>query len=208
MVGKPLRLRLAAISAVAITFAALTILRPASAANCTASDRSVTVQNKSGNTIWVAALGTTQTTLPNPPTCTSNSQCQANEFCDPTVGFCRSVPIGGTVTYDSLTCARNQDCTSSESPICYTGTGKCGSLAGDGNGFELSNGASKDICVPTTWGGRMWARTGCNFTEPREGRAQDELRRKLSRPNCHGGFGLRDYCRLQECLRWREAQRE
>jgi hypothetical protein len=164
-VDKPLRLRLAAISAVTIIFAALTSLTAAYAANCTGSDRTVTVTNKSGQTIWVAALGSTQTKPPDPATCSSNSACQANEFCDPTVMFCRSVPLNGQITYDdSSSCTINADC-SSEFPICYTGNGKCGTLADDGNGFELANEGSHDICVPTTWGGRLWARTGCSFTQ-------------------------------------------
>jgi hypothetical protein len=63
------------------------------APNCYGSDHKVKVVNKSGNTIWVTVLSTTQTGLPEPPTCASNSQCQANEFCDTIVNDRAEEPI-------------------------------------------------------------------------------------------------------------------
>ena len=49
--------------------------------------------------------------------------------------------------------------------MCYTGKSQCGSIPQNGNGFALANGSRQTLCVPTTWGGRLWARTGCNFTQ-------------------------------------------
>ena len=135
--------------------------------SCTGTDRLVTVTNSSGKTIWVAAVGTTDTASPDPATCSTNSQCSANEFCDTVVSQCRSVPINGTVSFEpsSPTCTTNSDCTATGFAICYTGAGQCGSMPQTGNGFQLANAASQNICVPTTWGGRIWARTGCKFSE-------------------------------------------
>ena len=138
-------------------------------ATCSGSDRLVTVANHSSETIWVASLGSTDTAAPDPnPTCSSDSQCNANEFCDSLVvpPQCRSVPLNGQITYDpdSSKCSSNESCTRDEGfPICYTGTGKCGTLPKNGNGFQLANNATQQICVPTTWGGRLWARTQCSF---------------------------------------------
>ena len=139
--------------------------------SCSGSDRLVTVTNLSGRKIWVAALGSTDTTAPDPTSCTNHSDCVANEFCNSLVSppQCSSVPLAGTITYQpsSPTCASNSDCTDATYPVCYTGNSQCGSIATDGNGFALANGPARErkICVPTTWGGRLWARTGCNFTE-------------------------------------------
>src|SRR5262249_27421609 len=124
---------------------------------CSGSERLVTVANHSSETIWVASLGSTDTAAPDPnPTCSSDSQCNANEFCDSLVvpPQCRSVPLNGQITYDpdSSKCSSNESCMSDEGfPICYTGTGKCGTLPKNGNGFQLANNATQQICVPTTW---------------------------------------------------------
>jgi hypothetical protein len=123
----------------------------------------VTVVNSSGQKIWVAALGSTLTN------CSGNADCDANQFCNTLTSpsQCSSVPLNGTISYEpsSPTCASNSDCTSSGFPVCYTGKSQCGSIPQNGNGFALANGSRQNLCVPTTWGGRLWARTGCNFTQ-------------------------------------------
>lgn len=104
--------------------------------------------------------------------CTKDTDCGPNRFCGKQNNLCgwytcTFVPLPVTAVQKKV-CTSNADCCSGENCglFCFTTvshTGKCASLpdSNKGNSWEMKAPSTQTIPVPSPWGGRFWARTGC-----------------------------------------------
>ena len=99
--------------------------------------------------------------------CTKDSDCGANLFCNTTTGQCGwknctyvPIPVENTqIVAPAVSCTSNKDCSGTQ--FCYMTTsksGKCATLpdASKGNSWLLHPDEKNPLFVPTPWAGRFW----------------------------------------------------
>ena len=160
------------------------------AATCPAGNRSITVTNQSGATVWLGSTGAAVAPTCDCPTCTttscivsptlvqgSNCKCSAS---DTTFGGTIVCPgtSSASAGYAYCGCANSETCgdaaaCNSSADICYWTAPAPSSNTGTGSTWELGAGDTALICLPPPpavqgasnpvwWDGIIFARTGCD----------------------------------------------
>lgn len=162
------------------------------AATCPAGDRSLTVSNSSGQTVWIGSTGASVAPTCDCPDCATTScivsaalvqgglcKCAASDpsFSGAIVCPGSSTPDAG---YDYCACPGSASCGAAAAcngapPICYWTVPAPASNTGSGSQWQLADGDSALLCLPPPpavqqasnpvwWNGTIFARTGCDAT--------------------------------------------